>query len=83
MILMTSKPMVITGIKKKTKAQFFCALEVGDVLEFSVPIKNPGHGRTLYATYITVSNMKTGMKTQASFTQLSSLLECFEVTETA
>jgi len=80
MILLTSKPQRITKILKSTKAQFFKDVTVGTVIKLSMPVKSPGRGRTLYATYVTVENVETGEKAQYSLTQLS-ILSNFELEE--
>lgn len=70
-ILLTSKPVRVIKVLKTTKAHFFKDVDEGTILNFSMPLKSPGRGRTLYATYVTVENVATGEKTQYSLTQLS------------
>ena len=81
MILLTSKTLVVKNILKTTKATLFTDLVVGDKILISVPLKNPGHGRGLYATYLTVKNLNNNCSTRLSFSQLSNILKCFEIEE--
>lgn len=68
---------MITGIKRKTKAKMFRNLNIGDKIKFSVPLEYAGCNRGTYATYITVTNLQTGEKTQSSFNQLPKILDAF------
>ena len=77
-ILLTSQVLEVAKINRKTKAKMFGNLNVGDVIEFSVPIKQAGSNRGTYATYITATNLKTGEKTSSSFNQIPKILEAFE-----
>lgn len=80
MIYLNSKPQRVKEILKPTKAEFFRDLVEGSTIQLSLPVKPPGRGRTLYATYVTVTNVTTGAKTQSSLTQLS-VLNNFEFEE--
>jgi len=82
MILLKSGVITIKRIIKKTSAIMFKDLEVGDRIEFSVPLKHAGksRGRT-YSTYITCRNIATGESISHSFNQLSSIIDKFEFEE--
>lgn len=81
-IILKSELLTISGIKRKTKAQMFKNLLVGDVVEFSVPIKRARTNRGTYATYIEAKNVKTGEVTHSSFNQLPIVLDAFELAPT-
>lgn len=81
-ITLCSPAIVITEVKRKTKAGMFCDLNIGDRIEFSVPLKYAGRSRNgTYATYITVTNLETGEKTMLSFNQLPKILDAFSFTD--
>lgn len=77
-IMLTSPILTVTNINRKTKAQMFKNLKVGDKIELYVPVKYAGRNRGTYATYITAKNVNTGETTQSSFNQISYLLDAFE-----
>jgi hypothetical protein len=77
-IMLTSPDLTVIKINRKTKAQMFKNLKVGDKIQFYVPIKYAGRNRGTYATYITAKNLETGESTQNSFNQISSILDAFE-----
>lgn len=81
MIYLISPIITIKEIKKKTRAEFFRDLVVGDRLEFSTQLKNPGHGRGLYATTVTIKLVGTDLKTNGSISQICNVLENFELVE--
>lgn len=68
------------SISKKSKAQGFKTLEVGDVVTFTVPIESVGKGvhGTTYATYIKCKNNRTGEEGYQSFNMLGRLLGNYE-----
>ena len=59
----------------------FCNLNVGDKIKFSVPIKYAGCNKGTYATYIKITNLKTGEITESSFNQLPKILDAFDFTD--
>lgn len=77
-IILDSGVITVKAIKKKTQAKMFKDLKIGDQIYFSVPIEAAGRNRSTYATYITVTNMKTLEKTESSFNQLPTILKAFE-----
>lgn len=73
---------VCTKIKNKSSSSAFKNLQVGDIIEFSVPIKRAGSGgRGTYATYITCLNTRTNQISKLSFNQISRTLDNFEFEE--
>lgn len=73
---MTSKPFRITEIVKKTKAKGFDKFEVGDVLEFSMVMRNTsGAENGNYASYVTTVNLTKGTVTSKSQSITKVLLE--------
>ena len=84
MIIMSSKPQIITQVLKKTTTRFFKNLKVGDMITFEMPIRPSGTGRSgIYASYITVTNIKTKEQNKFSFNQLDAPLKMFELKEVA
>jgi hypothetical protein len=77
-IILKSDTITIIKINKKSKAKMFESLKVGDKIEFSVPVKAVGRNGGTYATYIKVTNIKTGESTSGSFNQLPVILKAFE-----
>lgn len=80
-IVMSSKVLVVTKLNRKTKAQMFQNLKVGDKVQFSIPIKRAGIGRGTHASYICSKNVETGETNFSSFNQLPSILDAFEFEE--
>ena len=80
-ILLKSEVLTVTSIQRKTKAQMFENLKVGDRILFSVSIIRSRKNLSTYATYITVKNLETGETTKSSFNQLPKILESFTFTE--
>ena len=68
-----------TKINKKSKAQGFQTLEVGDIMIFSIEIEAPGssRGRT-YASYIECENKRTGEIGYQSFNEIGNRLGNYE-----
>lgn len=77
-MILKSELLTVTKINRKTKAKMFEHLVVGDIIEFSVPIKEAGRNSGTYATYIKATNIKTGETTSSSFNQLPAVLKAFE-----
>lgn len=80
-ITLISGPKEVKAILGKTKAQFFVDLKVGNVIECTLVLANPGRGRGLYATYIKVRNITTGTKSSDSLTMISKYLDNFELVD--
>lgn len=76
--MLKSGVFVVREIKGKTSAILFRDLNVGDKLEFSVPIKRMGSNRGVpYAVYVEVRNAGSGLTVRKSFNQLASILDGF------
>ena len=69
-----------TSISKKSKAQGFKTLDVGDIVTFMVPIESAGRNSsgTTYSTYIKCKNNRTEEEGYQSFNMLGRLLENYE-----
>lgn len=68
------------SISKKSRAEGFKTLKVGDVVIFTVSIESAGisnRGNT-YATYIKCKNNRTGEEGYQSFNMLGRLLKSYE-----
>lgn len=80
-IILKSDILEVKKIKKKTRAQMFENLEVGDSIILYIPV---AHAGTLHsssgtmASYITAENLETGETTKASFNQMPKRLNVFE-----
>lgn len=72
----------VTKINRKSSSPCFKDLKIGDVIEFSAPIKRAGRNRgQTYSTYILCHNRRTGQESSASFNQINKILECCELEE--
>lgn len=80
-ILLKSKPIKITSIKRKTQAKMLCNLVVGDIIQLSIKASRAGSNKGTYASHVTVEHLKTGDKTGFSFNQISTLYNAFELEE--
>lgn len=82
-IVMRSSKYEVFNIIKKTNAKIFKDIEVGDILQFSVPLEYAGTGSGgTYAVDIRVENIsKPGNIAYKTFNQLPSLLRHFELEE--
>lgn len=72
---------MITKILGKCTSPAFKDVQIGDEIDFSVPIKAVGHNRSTYAVYITCKNIRTNEVSELSFNQLSRIMEKFEFQE--
>lgn len=77
-IVLTSDTLEVIEIKKKTKAEMFKSLKVGDKILLSIPVKTAGSNRGTYASYIKVENLQNGECTYKSFNQIVDILNLFE-----
>lgn len=70
------------AIKKKTKAQMFTNVQVGDIIEFTLPLQPTGSKRGIggaYASFVDCVNIRTNEKAQFSLNQFGLFLyQCFE-----
>lgn len=81
-IMMTSRPMMVTAIKKKTQAEMLKDVERGDVLQFSIPLKSAGRGRGTYASDVRIDNVTKGTHTYKTLTIASATVyNSFELME--
>ena len=74
----------VTKINRKSSSPCFKDLKVGDVIKFSIPIKNVGKregGRGSHAAYILCHNCRTNDESELSFNQIKKVLECCELEE--
>lgn len=80
-IIMISKHYVVEEVKSKTKAKMFENLQVGDVVQFSIPLKSAGRNRGTYASYIKCENVNSGEVSYNSFNQIGMRLGNFKLKE--
>jgi hypothetical protein len=72
----------IKAIKKKTQAKVFKDFEVGDVLHFSMVLRNTTNwGKGNYATDITTHNVTKGLSVVKTQSNLLNVLLAFELEE--
>jgi hypothetical protein len=72
----------IKAIKTKTKAKVFEQFEEGDVLQFSMILRNTTNwGRGNYATHIVTHNRTKGLTVVKSQSNLLNVLQAFELEE--
>lgn len=74
----------VTKINRKSSSPCFKDLKIGDVIEFSIPIKNVGRKcgrRGSLAAYILCHNRRTNAESELSFNQIEKVLECCELEE--
>lgn len=70
----------VTAIKKATKAKFFEDVRVGDEIRVSMTLKAIGRGASLYASYVTATNLTRGTSAEKSQTEMAQILDrCFEL----
>lgn len=68
-------------VKKKTKAKMFKNVQVGDIIEFTLPLRAVGRGDSggTYASFVDCVNTRTNEKAQFSLNQFGLFLyQCFE-----
>lgn len=72
----------VIKINRKSSSPCFKDLKIGDVIEFSVPIKYAGFsGQGTRATYIKCRSRRTNAESQLSFNQFHRVVECCELEE--
>ena len=76
-----SEVLIITAIKRKTKAKMLESLKIGDKICLTVDASPVGSNRGTYASYIEVKNLQDGERTFFSFNQISTLYNAFELSE--
>lgn len=79
MIELKSNILVVTEVKKKSKAKMIGDLRVGDKIQLSVDASPVGSNRGTYATYIRIDNVDTGDYTFKSFNQIFDLYKIVTV----
>lgn len=82
-IIMKSSRYRVISIVKKTGAYMFKDIQVGDVLEFSVPLEYAGSHKGISRTVsIKVANLRqANIASYKTFNQLPRLLSYFELEE--
>jgi hypothetical protein len=80
-IMLESNVQKVVKINKKTKAQMFKNLKVGDRIHLSIAVKAAGSHRGTYASYITIQNLQTEEVAVKSFNEIGTILDCFEFEE--
>lgn len=82
-IVLKSKPLKVVKILKKSKARMFENVEVGDILEISVPIKHVGRNNRASRTvdFEVLNLSKSPDRTYKTVNQLPSLLENLKLEE--
>ena len=83
MIVMESKILKINKILKKSSAEMFADLKVGDTVKFSVDLKRAGRNGGSYATYIKAEHLESGNTNHSSFNHMPSIISRFEFEEVA
>ena len=72
---------VIEDVIRSTKAKFYQDLRVGDVLLLEVPIRDPGRGRSVYATSVLITNKRDDSKFRDTMTSCVRYLSYFNIKE--
>lgn len=73
--LLSSEPLTVTKIKKRSSAKLLKDVKVGDVLKISLRLDAPGRSRRgAYATYVKVENLTQGTSDVKSLNILSDIL---------
>jgi hypothetical protein len=76
---MKSEVLTVKKINKKTKAEMFKNIKVGNKILLSIPVESVGRGyRGTYASYIRIDNLDTDEHTFKSFNEICYILPCFE-----
>lgn len=81
MFVLKSDVLRVVEVLKKSKAEMIGNLQVGDKIQMTVKSSPSGSGRSLYATYIKVTNLQTNEYTHLSFNQLRLLYNVVTLTE--
>lgn len=81
MFVLKSDVLRVVEVLKKSKAEMIRNLQVGDKIQMTVKSSPSGSGRSLYATYIKVTNLQTNEYTHLSFNQLRLLYNAVTLTE--
>jgi len=78
MIVLKSEKLIVNKILKKTKAQFFCDLKGGDVIQLSMDARYPGRGRNgIFAPSMVFTNLTSGITLKGKLSD-TKYLDCFE-----
>lgn len=73
-IILKSESYLFKSRVRKTKAQFFKDVEVGDWFKLEYTLKDPGHGRGLYASEIKIVRLSDGLSGSFSPTMMENYL---------
>jgi len=81
MIRLYSEVYVVTGIKRKTRAETFADWRVGDRVRFSTVMKAMAgaSGGGVYASMFTAENLTQGTCTQRSQSNMNAVVGSFEL----
>ena len=80
-IFLKSEILQVRKINKRTKAEMFKELKVGDKITIEIEIKEAGRNKASYASYLKITNLKTEEFTYKTFNTLPSILSNFELGE--
>lgn len=70
----------ISGIIKKSSSPVFNGAQVGDIVDFRIPIAEVGRTRrSTHAAFIDCINRRTGKASNLSFNQLGRILAGYEM----
>ena len=73
---------LIQEIKKKSQAKAFANVEVGDILDIAIDVRNPGRGSCgAYAPKCSVTNFHKGTIGKTTLARLSNTLNCYKYQE--
>ena len=81
MFVLKSDVLRVVEVLKKSKAKMIENLQVGDKIQMTIDASPRGRGRSLYASYITITNLQTNEQTNLSFNQMSLLYNVVVLTE--
>ena len=81
-IILKSNTLIVEEIIRKTSANMFKDIEVGDKLSLSVSVEYAGSNRgSTYATYIKCTNLSKNDVAYKSFNQMPTFLDFFKLKE--
>lgn len=69
----------VVGIKKPSHAKVLDNTQIGDILEFSLPIMNTRQYNKTYASCVKVINLRTGQSDLKTLNVMARVLERFEL----
>lgn len=78
-MMLLEKTYRVTAVHRKSSSDAFKDLNVGDLVNFSIPLSPVGRGGSgSYAAYVSCTNLQTGKESKLSFNQISKTLELFD-----